>query len=45
MVIADAGSADAAIIRTQSKSGPTLFTLLPAGAHPNDLVVKAFHAR
>jgi YVTN family beta-propeller protein len=45
LLTADAGSADAAVIRTQSKSGPTLFTLLPAGSQPNDLVVKSFRAR
>jgi YVTN family beta-propeller protein len=45
LLVADSGSADVAVIRTQSKSGPTLFTMLPGGAHANDLVVKAFHGR
>jgi YVTN family beta-propeller protein len=43
LLIADSGSGDVAVIRTQSKSGlPELFTLLPAGKHPNDIAVKAF---
>jgi YVTN family beta-propeller protein len=45
LLTGDYGSADAAIIRTQSNNGPTLFTLLPAGSQPNDLVVKSFRAR
>ena len=43
LLAADARSGDVAVLRTQSKSGPELFTMLPAGAAPNDLVVKAFH--
>ena len=43
LLVADSGSGDVAVIRTQSKSGlPELFTMLPAGKHPNDIVVKAF---
>jgi YVTN family beta-propeller protein len=43
LLVADSGSADAAVIRTQSGDGqPTLFTMLPAGAQPNDLVIKSF---
>ena len=35
----DARSGDVAVIRTQSKEGPTLFTMLPAGACPYVVVV------
>jgi sugar lactone lactonase YvrE len=45
LLAADSGSADVAVIRTQSKDGPTLFTMLPGGAHANDIVVKAFRGR
>jgi YVTN family beta-propeller protein len=45
LLVTDAGSSDVAVIRMQSKDGPSLFTLLPGGAHPNDIVVKAFHAK
>lgn len=41
----DARSGDVAVIRTESKQGPTLFTMLPAGASPNDVVVKAFRVK
>ena len=45
LLVADAGSSDVAVIRMQSKDGPSLVTMLPAGDHPNDLVVKSFHTR
>lgn len=45
LLVADSASADVAVIRTNSTAGPTLFTLLPAGAQPNDIVIKSFHAR
>ncbi len=45
LLVTDAGSSDVAVIRMQSKNGPTLFTLLPGGARPNDIVVKAFHGK
>jgi YVTN family beta-propeller protein len=45
LLVADRGSADVAVIRTQSKDGPTLFTMLPGGAQANDVVVKAFRGR
>ena len=46
LLVADSGSADVAVIRTQSKDGiPSLVTLLPAGVSPNDIVVKSFHAK
>jgi YVTN family beta-propeller protein len=45
LLIADSASADVTVIRTQSKDGPTLFTMLPAGPQPNDIVTKAFRGR
>ena len=45
LLVANSGSADIAVIRTDSTGGPTLFTVLPAGPQPNDIVVKAFHQR
>jgi YVTN family beta-propeller protein len=45
LLIADSGSADVAVIRTQSKNGPSMVTLLPAGNQPNDLVTKAFRSK
>ncbi|HEY0264684.1 MAG TPA: beta-propeller fold lactonase family protein [Granulicella sp.] len=41
LLAADARSGDVAVIRTQSNTGPTLFTILPAGQSPNDIVIKA----
>ncbi|MDQ2832238.1 MAG: YncE family protein [Acidobacteriota bacterium] len=40
LLAADAHSGDVAVIRTQGKDGPSLFTLLPAGARPNAIVTK-----
>ncbi len=45
LLVADSGSADVAVIRMNSPGGPALFTLLPAGPQPNDLVIKSFNAR
>ncbi len=45
LLVANSGSADVAVIRTDSTGGPTLFTVLPAGPQPNDIVIKAFHQR
>jgi YVTN family beta-propeller protein len=45
LLAADAHSGDVSVIRTQSKLGPSLFTILPAGARPNAIVVKALPAR
>jgi YVTN family beta-propeller protein len=47
LLVADTGSSDIAVIRTQSKDGPSLVTMLPAGNGPNDLVVKSYrtHAK
>jgi YVTN family beta-propeller protein len=42
LLVTNAGTGDVAVIRTQSKDGPELVTMLPAGGHPNDFVVKAF---
>ena len=41
LLAVDAKSGDVAVIRTQGKQGPTLFTMLAAGSGPNDIVVKA----
>jgi YVTN family beta-propeller protein len=43
LLAADAQSGDVAVIRTVTPggNGPTLFTILPAGSKPNDIVVKA----
>ncbi len=45
LLVADARSGDVSVIRTQSKLGPALFTILPAGAQPNAIVVKAMQAK
>ena len=45
LLVADSGSGDVTVIRTNAPGGPTLLTLLPAGPQPNDIVVKAFHVR
>ena len=44
LLAVDSGSADVAVIRT-GNGNPTLFTLLPAGPQPNDIVTIAFHVR
>jgi YVTN family beta-propeller protein len=41
LLAVDTHSGDVAVIRTQGKAGPTLFTILPAGGAPTDIVVKA----
>jgi len=42
LLAADAHSGDVSIIRTVDRNGaPALFTILPAGGSPNDIVVKA----
>jgi YVTN family beta-propeller protein len=43
LLATDTGSSDVAVIRTNGAAGPTLFTFLPVGAQPNDIVTKAFH--
>lgn len=44
LLAADTNSGDVAVIRTQGKGGPTLFTILPAGVRPNAIVVKAIRS-
>jgi YVTN family beta-propeller protein len=43
LLAADARSGDVSVIRTLGKLGPSLFTILPAGAGPNAIVVKALN--
>jgi YVTN family beta-propeller protein len=40
LLATDTHSGDVAVIRTQGKVGPTLFTILPAGVSPSAIVVK-----
>jgi YVTN family beta-propeller protein len=44
LLATDAHSGDVAVIRTQGKLGPALFTMLPAGNSPNAIAVKAIKA-
>ncbi len=45
LLVADAKSGDVAVIRTQGRLGPELFTMLPAGRTPNAIAVKAFNLK
>lgn len=45
LLVADTRSGDVAVIRTASKLGPALFTILPAGVSPVAIVVKAMAAK
>ncbi len=45
LLVANAGTGDVAVIRTLSKDGPALVTMLPAGRHPNDIAIKAFRSK
>jgi YVTN family beta-propeller protein len=45
LLAADAHSGDVSVIRTADKDGPALFTILPAGGSPNDIVVKAMQGK
>ena len=45
LLVADTRSGDVAVIRTVSKLGPALFTILPAGVSPVAVVVKAMPAK
>jgi YVTN family beta-propeller protein len=45
LLAADSQSGDVAVIRTVDKNGPALFTILPAGRSPNDIVVKAMQGK
>ncbi len=42
LLAANAHSGDVAVIRTDSKQGPALFTMLPAGTSPSAIVTKSF---
>jgi YVTN family beta-propeller protein len=45
LLAADTHSGDVAVVRTQGKQGPALFTILPAGSSPNAIVVKAIRGK
>lgn len=45
LLAADAHSGDVAVIRTEGKEGPALFTILPAGSSPNAIAVKAIRKK
>jgi YVTN family beta-propeller protein len=45
LLVLDGRSGDVSVIRTQSKLGPNLFTLLPAGASPTAIVTKVIGTR
>ncbi|WP_260738433.1 YncE family protein [Tunturiibacter lichenicola] len=45
LLAADTHSGDIAVVRTQGKQGPALFTILPAGGSPNAIVVKAIRGK
>ena len=46
LLAVDAHSGDVSVVHTANKRGDaTLFTILPAGGSPNDIVVKAMQAR
>jgi len=45
LLTADAHSGDVAVIRTQGRLGAELFTMLPSGSGPNNIVVKSFLVR
>jgi len=45
LLAADTHSGDVAVIRTQGKQGPALFTILPAGISPNAIAVKAIRGK
>ena len=45
LLAANSRSGDVAVIRTDSKQGPALFTMLPAGSSPTAIVTKSFTAR
>ncbi len=42
LLVADATSGDVAVIRTKANNGPELFTMLPVGAKPNSIAIKAY---
>jgi YVTN family beta-propeller protein len=45
LLAADAHSGDVAVIRTEGKEGPALFTILPAGISPNAIAVKSIQEK
>ena len=45
LLVADQHSGDVAVIRTSSRFGPELLTILPAGASPSALTVKAMQTK
>jgi YVTN family beta-propeller protein len=45
LLAADSRSGDVTVIRTADRNGPSLFTILPAGASPNAIVVKAMQGK
>jgi YVTN family beta-propeller protein len=45
LLVTDTRSGDVTVIRTQGRMGAALFTTLPAGGSPNDIVVKSFMAK
>jgi YVTN family beta-propeller protein len=45
LLAADAHSGDVAVIRTEGKDGPALFTILPAGSSPNAIAIKAIRKK
>jgi YVTN family beta-propeller protein len=45
LLAADAHSGDVAVIRTEGKAGPSMFTILPTGVGPNAIVVKAIRKK
>jgi YVTN family beta-propeller protein len=45
LLVADSKGGDVAVIRTRDTNGPGLFTMLPAGAKPNAIAIKAFKTR
>jgi YVTN family beta-propeller protein len=45
LLVVDSKAGDTAVVRTQGRDGPGLFTMLPAGNQPNAIVVKAFRVK
>lgn len=45
LLVADSKSGDVSVIRTRDTNGPTFFTMLPAGAHPNAIAIKAYRTQ
>jgi YVTN family beta-propeller protein len=45
LLAADTRSGDVAVIRTEGKQGPALFTILPAGVSPNSIGIKALREK